>query len=217
MLQRVIDPHPVAKISVWFEHRLELNAIDRSVDGHLPARRQVLARRLRQPQHSRCVDRGQRGVEANGRSLCALSHHRLSSSPFRTRHPDGDTVIECVTVDTVQNPSDHEHAMTARPGDLRIRSGLIGLTTVQNKGRRRESMRTIPTGQPLGSHVASARHNQRIWRLGAWILHPMHRLLSSASASPVVWQANRGRCRPAGCRRVVRMRPRSAAGRGGEW
>src|SRR6266487_1797853 len=91
VLQRVIDPHPVAKISVWFEHRLEPGAIDRSVDGHLPARGQVLARRLRQPQHSRCVDRGQRGVETNGRSPCALRHRRLSSSPFRTRHPDDDT------------------------------------------------------------------------------------------------------------------------------
>jgi hypothetical protein len=86
-MQRVIDPHPVAKISVWFEHRLELDAIDRSVDGHLSARGQVLARRLRQPQYSRCFDRGQRGVEANGCTLCALTHHRLSSSPFRTRPP----------------------------------------------------------------------------------------------------------------------------------
>ena len=98
VLQRVIDPHPVARISVWFEHGLELDAIDRSVDGHLPARGQVLARRLRQPQHSRCVDCGQRGVEANGRSLSALSHRRPSSLPFRIWHPDGDTVIECVTV-----------------------------------------------------------------------------------------------------------------------
>jgi hypothetical protein len=85
-------------MSVWFEHRLELDAIDRSADGHLPARGQVLARRLRQPQHSRCADRGQRGVEANGRSLSALSHRRPSSLPFRIWHPDGDTVIECVTV-----------------------------------------------------------------------------------------------------------------------
>ena len=73
-LQRVIDPHPVARISVWFEHGLELEAIDRSVYGHLPARGQVLARRLRQPQDRRCVDRGQRGVEANGwLPLCAES------------------------------------------------------------------------------------------------------------------------------------------------
>jgi hypothetical protein len=41
VLQRVIDPHPVTRIPVWFEHRLELDAIDRSVDGHLPARGQV--------------------------------------------------------------------------------------------------------------------------------------------------------------------------------
>jgi hypothetical protein len=34
----------VAKISVWFEHRLELDAIDRYLDGHLPARgRSLLA------------------------------------------------------------------------------------------------------------------------------------------------------------------------------
>ena len=46
VLQRVVDPHPVAKISVWFEHGLELDAIDRSVDGHLPTRGQALARRL---------------------------------------------------------------------------------------------------------------------------------------------------------------------------
>ena len=84
VLQRVIDPHPVAKISVWFEHRLEVDAIDRSVDGHLPARGQVLARRLRQPQQSRCIDRGQRGVEANGCTLCALSHRRLH--PLRSGH-----------------------------------------------------------------------------------------------------------------------------------
>ncbi|HME67536.1 MAG TPA: hypothetical protein VKG61_21795, partial [Streptosporangiaceae bacterium] len=30
--------------------------------------------------------------------LCALSHRRPSSLPFRIWHPDGDTVIECVTV-----------------------------------------------------------------------------------------------------------------------
>jgi hypothetical protein len=107
VLQRVIDSHPVARIPVWFEHRLELDAIDRPVDGYLPARGKILARRLRQPHHSRCVDRGQRGVETNGRSLCALTHRRLSPSPFWTRHPDCDTVIECVTVDTLQ-PSGHE-------------------------------------------------------------------------------------------------------------
>ena len=38
---------------------------------------------FRQPHHSRRVDRGQRGVEANGRSLRALSHRRPSSLPFR--------------------------------------------------------------------------------------------------------------------------------------
>jgi hypothetical protein len=38
VLQRVLDPHPVARISIWFEHGLELDAIDRSVNGHLPAR-----------------------------------------------------------------------------------------------------------------------------------------------------------------------------------
>jgi hypothetical protein len=45
VLQRVIDLHPVAEISVWFEQRLELDAIDRSVDGHPPRRegRSVLA------------------------------------------------------------------------------------------------------------------------------------------------------------------------------
>src|SRR5208282_5042577 len=69
-------------------------------------------------QHSRCADRGQRGVEANGRSLCALSHRRLSSSPFRTRHPDGDTVIECVTVNTLQREfSDPGPAMIGGGGD----------------------------------------------------------------------------------------------------
>ena len=73
---------------------------DRSVDGHLPARGQILARRLRQPQHRRGADRGQRGIEANGRSLGALSHCRLSSCVPDTA-PDGDTVIECVTVDTL--------------------------------------------------------------------------------------------------------------------
>ena len=62
VLQRVIDPHPVARISVWLEHRLELGAIDRSAHRHLPARWQLLARRLRQPHHRRCADRGQRGV-----------------------------------------------------------------------------------------------------------------------------------------------------------
>ena len=103
--QRVIDPHPVAKISVWFEHRLELDAIDRPADGHLPARGQVLARRLRQPQHSGCVDRGQRGVEANGPlPLCAESR-RLSIFAVPDTAPDGDTVIGCVTVDTLQNPA----------------------------------------------------------------------------------------------------------------
>ena len=50
-------------------------------------------------------------------------------------------------------------------------------------------MRTIPTGQPLGPKVASARHNQRIWRLGAWILHPMHRLLSPPA--PRRWYGRR--------------------------
>jgi hypothetical protein len=71
-LQRVIDPHPVARIAVGFQHRLELDAIDRSVDGNLPARGQFPARRVRQPQQRRRVDRGQRGVELNGLFPCAL-------------------------------------------------------------------------------------------------------------------------------------------------
>jgi hypothetical protein len=50
-------------------------------------RGQVLARRLRQPQHSRRADKVQRGVEANGRSLSALRHGRLSSSPVQDAAP----------------------------------------------------------------------------------------------------------------------------------
>src|SRR5258708_39326012 len=42
-------------------------------------------------------------------------------SPFRTRHPDGDAVIECVTVDTLQNPTSTEHAMTTRARPRRDR------------------------------------------------------------------------------------------------
>ncbi len=104
-LQGVIDSHPVAEISVWFEHRLEVDAIDRPLHGHLPARGQVLARCLRQPQYSRCVDRGQRGVERNGRFLCALSHRRLS--PFRSGRgaPMGTPSSRLVTVDTLQRAS----------------------------------------------------------------------------------------------------------------
>src|SRR5439155_1933923 len=60
-----INPHPVAKIAVRFQHRLEPIAIDRSLYCHLPARRQFLARFLRQPQNSPLVDRVKRGVKPN--------------------------------------------------------------------------------------------------------------------------------------------------------
>jgi hypothetical protein len=36
-LERLVDLHPVAEVAIWFEYRLEVGAIDRSVDGHLPA------------------------------------------------------------------------------------------------------------------------------------------------------------------------------------
>ena len=55
-----------------------------SVDGHLPARGQVLARLLRQPQHSRCVDRGQHDVEANGLIVVANDAFAVVGDAART-------------------------------------------------------------------------------------------------------------------------------------
>src|SRR3981081_2593150 len=64
----------MAQIAVWFQHRLEPMAIDRSLCCHLPARRQFPARFLRQAQNSPFVDRVQRGVKTNCWHPCALTH-----------------------------------------------------------------------------------------------------------------------------------------------
>src|ERR1700694_2146767 len=61
-------------MALWFQHRLEPMAIDRSSYCHLPARRQLPARSLRQTQNSPSVDRGQRGVKTNCWDPCALTH-----------------------------------------------------------------------------------------------------------------------------------------------
>jgi len=45
--------------------------VERRVYGHLPTRRQLLARRLRQPQEAGVVDGGQLGLAADGRQLRA--------------------------------------------------------------------------------------------------------------------------------------------------
>jgi hypothetical protein len=44
LLELSIDPHPVAKLAVGFQHRLEPMAIDRALYCHLTARRQLPAR-----------------------------------------------------------------------------------------------------------------------------------------------------------------------------
>src|SRR5207302_8347445 len=68
------NPHPVTEIAVWFQHRLELMAIDRSLYCHLPTRRKFHVRFLGQAQNSRFVDRVQRGVKTNCCHPCALTH-----------------------------------------------------------------------------------------------------------------------------------------------
>src|ERR1700721_1250325 len=64
----------MAEVAVWFQHRLERMAIDRSLHSHLAARRQFRARLLRQTQDGPPVDRVQVCVKTNWWYLSELTH-----------------------------------------------------------------------------------------------------------------------------------------------
>src|SRR5665213_2925926 len=79
-------------MAVWFQHRPEPVAIDRSLYCHLPARREFPARFLRQAQNCPFVDRVRGGVKTDFWHPYALIHssHILQSYArdlkFRAHH-----------------------------------------------------------------------------------------------------------------------------------